>query len=55
MSESDRELILMRYVEKLTIDEISKIQSISNAAAKSRVRRALERLSEDVAGDSESK
>jgi RNA polymerase sigma-70 factor (ECF subfamily) len=44
LSESDRELLLMRCVEQLSIDEITSILSISETAAKSRLRRAMQKL-----------
>ena len=54
LAESDRELLLMRYVEQLKIPEIAAVQGISEASAKSRVRRALEKLNRKLQGNFES-
>ena len=44
LSESDRELLLMRCVEQLDIDEITCVLGITETAAKSRLRRAMQKL-----------
>ena len=48
LGEGDRELLLMRFVEQLKIREIADVLDIPVAAARSRVRRAIERLSDHV-------
>ena len=44
LSESDRELLLMRCVEQLSVDEITSVLGITETAAKSRLRRAMQKL-----------
>lgn len=44
LSESDREAVLLRYVEELSLDEVAAALGVSSAAAHKRVSRALERL-----------
>ena len=41
---SDRELLLMRCVEQLSIGEITVILKITETAARSRLRRAMQKL-----------
>ncbi len=44
LPETDRELLLMRCVEQLSIGEITAVLGISETAAKSRLRRGLQKL-----------
>ncbi len=44
LSEQDQDLLMMRHLERMKTSEIAKVFGISEAATKSRVRRALERL-----------
>ena len=44
LSESDREAVLLRYVEEMSLDEVATALGVSSAAAHKRVSRALERL-----------
>lgn len=44
LSEADQKLLLMRHVEQLRVREIAFILNIGEGAAKSRLRRSLERL-----------
>jgi RNA polymerase sigma-70 factor (ECF subfamily) len=44
LSEADREVLVLRYLEQLSIDEIAAVQGISEGAVKMRRTRALERL-----------
>lgn len=44
LPDSDREVLVLRYLEKLSISEIAAVQGISEAAVKMRRARALERL-----------
>lgn len=44
LSAEDRDLLLMRHLEQLRVSEIAVLVEISEAAVKSRLRRALERL-----------
>jgi RNA polymerase sigma-70 factor (ECF subfamily) len=44
LSETDRELLIMKYVEELSLSDIAAVSQISLAAAKSRHLRALSRL-----------
>jgi RNA polymerase sigma-70 factor (ECF subfamily) len=44
LSEGDREVLLMRYVEQMSLGEIASILGVSEAAAKMRRTRALGRL-----------
>jgi RNA polymerase sigma-70 factor, ECF subfamily len=46
MDEPNRELLLMRYVEQMKVREIAGTLAVSEAAVKSRLGRALARLSE---------
>ncbi len=48
MSAADRELLLMRFAEQLSIREIAEILTISEIAARGRVRRAIEKLGRSV-------
>ena len=50
LSESDRELLVMRYIEDLALAEIASALQISVAAAKTRHLRALARLAKKLAG-----
>ena len=45
MSESDRELLIMRYVEQMKLREIAAVLEVGESAVKSRHIRALNRLS----------
>jgi RNA polymerase sigma-70 factor (ECF subfamily) len=47
-SEANRELLLMRFVEQLKIQEISEVMSISESAVKQRLARALQKLNQIV-------
>ncbi len=55
MKSADRELLIMRHLEQLQMNEIAAVLQISEEAAMSRGRRALERLQlllgDDVMGD----
>ncbi len=51
LNESDRELLLMRFVEQLKIWEISEIILVSETAVKSRLSRALQKLNQQVTGN----
>lgn len=51
LPESDRELLLMRYVEQLSAAEIANVLSISEAAVKSRLWRAFERMNRMISRD----
>lgn len=44
LEREDRELVLMRCVEQMSIAEITEVLAISQTAAKSRIRRALQKL-----------
>lgn len=44
LTESDREVVVWRHLEQLSIVEIAAVAGISESAAQSRYRRALERL-----------
>ena len=44
LSSEDREILMMRFIEELPLNEIAEVLMITDGAAKSRVRRALERL-----------
>lgn len=44
LSEDDREVLVLRYLEQLSISEIAAVQGISEGAVKMRRTRALERL-----------
>jgi RNA polymerase sigma-70 factor (ECF subfamily) len=46
LAESEQQVLVMRYVEQLKIREIADVLGISEASAKSRVRRALEKLND---------
>lgn len=48
LSESDRQVLTMRYVEQMKIAELAELLEITEAAAKSRVRRALEKLDREI-------
>jgi RNA polymerase sigma-70 factor (ECF subfamily) len=48
LSETDRELLIMRYLEHLTLKEIAETLQITVAAAKMRHARALERLEREL-------
>lgn len=45
LSDGDREILQMRFVEQLKVREIGEVLDIPEAAARSRVRRAIDRLS----------
>lgn len=51
MSADDRELLLMRHLEQLRVAEIAAVLRITEAAVKSRLRRALERLQNVLGND----
>jgi RNA polymerase sigma-70 factor (ECF subfamily) len=51
LNEDDRELILLRHLERLRVSEIAAVLRISEAAVKSRLRRALERLHTELGND----
>jgi RNA polymerase sigma-70 factor (ECF subfamily) len=44
LPEGDREVLVLRYLEELTTDEVAAVLGISGAAVKMRHRRALDRL-----------
>jgi RNA polymerase sigma-70 factor (ECF subfamily) len=44
----DRELLTMRFVEQLSIQEIAEVLSINQGATRARVRRAIERLGKRI-------
>ena len=44
LTADDREILLMRFVEELPVSEIAEVLMISTVAARSRIRRSLERL-----------
>jgi RNA polymerase sigma-70 factor (ECF subfamily) len=46
----DREALALRYLEELTAAEVGAVLGVSEAAAKKRVLRALERLREEMGG-----
>ena len=48
----DREVLVLRFLEQLSIEEASAVLEISQEAVKSRQRRALERFSETIDGSS---
>lgn len=48
----DREVLVLRYLEQLSIEEAAAVLEISQEATKSRQRRALERFSELIGQDS---
>ena len=52
LSETERELLVMRFVEQLSIPEMSQVLDIPEDAARSRVRRAVEKLSSLVKKES---
>jgi RNA polymerase sigma-70 factor (ECF subfamily) len=54
LSAEDRELLVMRCVENLQVAEIASALAISVGAAKSRIRRALERMQELMSSDDSS-
>ena len=45
MTDAEQELLFMRFAEQMTVPEIADVLGILETAARSRVRRALERLS----------
>jgi RNA polymerase sigma-70 factor (ECF subfamily) len=47
----DREVLILRHLEQLTIREIAAVLGIGEAAAQSRYRRAVERLHDQLADD----
>jgi RNA polymerase sigma-70 factor (ECF subfamily) len=51
LADADREVLLMRYVEQLSVADIAAVLGISEAAVKMRHRRALDRMSRLLAGD----
>jgi RNA polymerase sigma-70 factor (ECF subfamily) len=53
LSERDREIVVMRHIEGLSIKEIAAILEISEGTVKMRQRRALERLKEILTDDGE--
>jgi RNA polymerase sigma-70 factor (ECF subfamily) len=53
LPERDREIVVMRHIERLSIKEIAAILEISEGAVKMRRRRALQRLKEILTGDGE--
>ena len=48
LSETDRDVLLMRYAEQLRVHEIASLLDLTEPAVKSRVRRALERLNQNL-------
>jgi RNA polymerase sigma factor (sigma-70 family) len=44
MTMADRELLMMSFVEQLSVREIAEVLDVSEVSARSRLRRALERL-----------
>lgn len=53
LSESYRELLLMRFVEQLSTREIAEIMSTTESAVKSKLWRALEKLNQVAGGELE--
>jgi RNA polymerase sigma-70 factor (ECF subfamily) len=51
LTEEDREILLMRHAEQLRISEIAGLLNITDRACKSRIRRALERLRQQLSGE----
>ncbi len=51
LSPSDRDIVLMRCVEQLSTKEITEVLGITETAAKSRIRRALQKLAHIVGTD----
>ncbi len=51
LSETDREVLVQRHLEQLPIQEVAAVLKISESAAQSRYRRALERLHLLLGGD----
>ncbi len=47
-----REVVILRHLEQLTFEEIAGVLAVSEAAARSRYRRAVERLHSLLSGDS---
>lgn len=46
MSDTDREILLLRYIEELTNQEAAEVLGIEPAAARKRLGRAMRRLAE---------
>jgi RNA polymerase sigma-70 factor (ECF subfamily) len=53
LPDRDREIVVMRHIERLSIKEIAAILEISEGAVKMRRRRALQRLKEILTGNGE--
>jgi RNA polymerase sigma-70 factor (ECF subfamily) len=51
LTEEDRDILLMRHAEQLRVGEIAALLNITERAAKSRIRRALERLRQQLPGE----
>ncbi len=51
LSPSDRDMVLMRCVEQMSTKEITEVLGITESAAKSRIRRALQKLARIVGTD----
>jgi RNA polymerase sigma-70 factor (ECF subfamily) len=51
LAEADREVLVLRYLEQLTAHEVGAVLGISEAAAKKRALRALQRLRERLKGE----
>ena len=48
MSDTDRQVLSMRFIEQLKMAELANLLEITEASAKSKVRRALERLNREI-------
>ncbi|HUG69322.1 MAG TPA: sigma-70 family RNA polymerase sigma factor [Pirellulaceae bacterium] len=51
LADEDRDILLMRHSEQLRVGEIAALLDITERAAKSRIRRALERLRQQLPGE----
>jgi RNA polymerase sigma-70 factor (ECF subfamily) len=51
LADTDREVLLMRYVEQLSVSDIAAVLGINEGAVKMRHRRALDRMSRVLASD----
>ncbi len=51
LSEQEREVVVLRYLEQLSSREVAAVLGISEAAAKKRALRALQRLRESLQGE----
>ena len=52
LNQRDREVLVLRHLEQLSVKEVAAVLGISEAAVQSRYRRAIERLHEVLAQDS---